>query len=206
MSSLSFDCSKLLIPFLNCPKGTKLVDYFPELSAYEEFTQQQDENTIRIAILTSDADSPFWKLRGDREIMIKTIFEFLDIGMLNLMGQQLYQKVVDYKHEGVVKCWSAYLQMQYNIDFTDWAITKQTYDMLIGESTRQKEPEEKMEMYANWRVKIRGQIKNLGDELKKIEPLVFKDSKMAQPVAMEEVKKIKNYAEKYGRKFEGFNA
>lgn len=198
-SSPQYDCSKLLVDFTQAPKGIRLIEHFSELNAYQEFTQQQDDNIIRIAILTSDADSPFWKLRGDREIMLKSIFEFLEIGMLNLKGKEFYQKVLDYKHEGIAACWSAYLQMQYNIDFSDWAISKQTYDMLIAESNRQRAEGEDAVNYANWRVKLRNQIRLLGDDLKQLEPKIFKDSKMARPVALEEVKKIKGYPEKYAR-------
>lgn len=203
---MDYDCSKLLVDFTQCPKGVKLIDHFNELKAYQEFVQQQDDNIIKIAILTSDKDSPFWKLRGDREIMIRTIFEFLHIGTLNLIGKEFLKKVLNFKHEGVTECWLAYLQMQYSIDFTDWCISKETYDMLIAESARKKDDKEDAVSYANWRIKLRNQIRILGDDLKQLEPKIFPDSKMAQAVAIEQVKKIKNYAEKYGRKFEGFNA
>ncbi|HEY4196881.1 MAG TPA: hypothetical protein VGM63_15165 [Mucilaginibacter sp.] len=199
MSSSQFDCSKLLVNFLNAPKGKRLVEYFPELAVFTEFTQQQDDNVIRIAILTADADSPFLKLRGDREKMITNIFEFLEIGIVNLKGKEYLQKVLDYKHEGVAACWSAYLQMQYNIDFSDWSISKQTYDMLIAESNRQRADGEDAVNYANWRVKLRNQIRLLGDDLKELEPKIFKDSKMAKPVAFEQLKKIRGYPEKYAR-------
>lgn len=203
---MDYDCSKLLVDFTECPAGVKLIDHFNELKAYQEFVQQQDDNIIKIAILTSDKDSPFWKLRGDREIMIRSIFEFLDIGTMNLMGKEFIKKVLTFKHEGVAECWLAYLQMQYSIDFTDWCISKETYDMLIAESARPKDDKEDAVAYANWRIKLRNQIRILGDDLKQLEPKIFPDSKIAQVVAIEQVKKIKNYAEKYGRKFEGFNA
>lgn len=198
-ASPQYDLSKLLVNFSECPKGVKLVNHFSELAAYQEFYQQQDDNIIRIAILTSDADSPFWKMRGDREIMIKSIFEFLEIGTVNLIGKEFLKKVIDYKHEGVAECWCAYLQLQYNIDFSDWAISKQTYDLLISESLRQRGENEDAVSFANWRVKLRNQIRLLGDDLKQIEPRIFKDSKMARPVAAVEVKKIKGYPEKYAR-------
>ena len=76
-SSSDFDCSKLLIDFTKVPRGTRIVDFYPELKPFVEFTQQQDDKVIKIAILTSDADSPFWKLRSDRQIMIQAIFIFL---------------------------------------------------------------------------------------------------------------------------------
>lgn len=196
---MTYDCSKLLVDFTQCPKGVRLTKYFNELAAYTEFTQQQDDNVIRIAILTSDADSPFWKMRGDREIMIKSIFEFLDIGVQNTIGKEFLKKVITYSHEGVAECWCAYLQLQYNIDFSDWAISKQTYDLLISESLRPRDVNEDAVSYANWRVKLRNQIRILGDDLKEIEPKIFKDSKMARPVAAVEAKKIKGYPEKYAR-------
>lgn len=194
--SSNFDCSKLLVNFLLVPKGKRIVDKFPELKSFTEITQQQDDNVIRIAILTADADSPFLKLRGDHEAMIKSIFDFLDIGMNNLKGKEFFKSVLDYKHEGVTECWSAYLQLQYNIDFTDWAITKQTYDMLISESMRPKGNNEDAVTYSNWRIKLRNEIRKLGDDLKMIEPKIFKDSKMARPIALEQ-RKIKSYPEKH---------
>lgn len=200
MSKPDYLLDKLLIDFSKCKRGEKIIDKYPELKSYKEFTQQQDENIIKIAILTSDADSPFWKLRGDRELMIKSIFEFLEIGTVNLRGKEFLKNVTEYKHEGVSACWCAYLQLQFNIDFSDWCITKETYDMLIQESNRKREDDEDVVKYSQWRVKIRDQIRQLGDDLKAIEPKIFKDSKMARPVAMEMVKKIKNYPEKYAQK------
>lgn len=190
--------SKLLIDFTQCPKSKRLVDFFPVLHNYPEFLQQQDDNYIRIAILTADADSPFMAMRGDREVMIKSIFEFLEIGTNNPRAKEFYRKVIAYEHTSVSECWCAYLQMQYNVDFTDWAFTKQTYDMLISEGNRQKSDKEDAIVYANWRIKLRNEIRKLGDDLKTIEPKIFKDSKMARPVAIE-MKKIKGYPEKYAR-------
>lgn len=196
-SSSNYDCGKLLVDFTQCPPGVRLCEHFSELKAFKEFTQQQDDNFIKIAILTADADSPFWKLRGDRELMVKAIFEFLEIGIQNSIGQEFYQKVFDYKHEGISQCWLAYLQMQYNIDFNDWALSKETYDMLIVESGRERATGEDAVAYANWRIKLRNQIRQIGEDLKLIEPKIFKDSKMAKPVAMEQLKKIRSYAEKH---------
>lgn len=196
----NYDCSKLLINFTNVPRGKKLVDHFPELRVFPEFTHQQDEKVIKIAILTADADSPFWKLRADRELMIKAIFDFLEIGMQNTIGKELYKKVLDYKHEGVTECWSAYLQLQYNIDFNDWAISQQTYNMLLVEANRPRTESETVADYSNWRVKIRNLIRQIGVDLKQIEPNIFKDSKMARAVAIEQIRKIKSYPEKHAIK------
>jgi hypothetical protein len=195
----NFDCSKLLINFTLCPKGKRLVNHFPEMKAFTEFVNCQDDNFIKIAACTADQDSPFLKMRGDHERMVMAIFEFIGIGTENRIGKEYLQKVIDYKHEGVIECWSAYLQMQFSIDFTDWAISKQTYDMLIKESGRQKAENEDTAKYADWRIKIRNQIRTIGEDLKKIEPLIFKDSKMVKPVAIEQIK-IKNYPEKYAIK------
>lgn len=195
----NFDCSRLLIDFTQCKKGVRLVNHFPELKAFTEFVNCQDDNFIKIAACTADADSPFLKMRGDHERMIAAIFDFIGIGTENRIGKEYLQKVMDYKHEGVIECWSAYLQMQFNIDFADWAISKQTYDMLIKESTRPKLEGEDTVKYADWRVKIRNQIRQIGEDLKRIEPLIFKDSKMVRPVAIEQIK-IKNYPEKYAIK------
>lgn len=196
---MEFPCEKLLVNFTLCPKGTKLVNFFPELQAFPHFIKQPDDNVIRVAILTADADSPFLKFRGDREVMVKHIFEFLEIEMLGKKNKKFYQEVVDYKNTPVAECWAAYLQLQYNVDFTDWALSKETYDMLIQESNRQKGEGEDAMSYATWRIKLRNEIRKIGEDLKLIEPKLFKDSKMARPVAIEEIK-IKNFPEKYAMK------
>lgn len=198
-SSSQFDTSKLLVDFTKAPKGVRLVKHFSELASFPQFVQQQDDNFIKVAILTADADSPFWKLRSDREAMIKAIFDFLDIGVVTVKGKEFMQQVIEYRHEAVSECWCAYLQMQFNIDFTDWAISKETYDLLIIESNRKKGETEDTVIYANWRIKLRDQIRKLGDDLKLLEPKLFRDSKMARPVGIV-VAKIKNYPEKYAIK------
>lgn len=194
----TFDCSKLLIDFTKVPKGKKIVEFFPELKVYAAFGQQQDENVIKLAILTADKDSPAWKLRNDRELMIKAIFDFLEIGTQNKIGKDFLQSVLTYKHEGLISCWIAYLQMQYAIDFNEWIIGKETYDMLLEESKREKGKDEDAMQYATWRIKIRDHLRKIGGDLKEIEPKIFQDSKMVQPVAVEITKqKLKTYPEKY---------
>ena len=195
----NFDTSKMLINFLLCPKGKKLVEFFPELGSFTEFTRQKDENILKVAFCTADADSPFHKLRSDREIMISSIFDFLSIDRSKESGKKFYQAVLNYSHNEVADCCSAYLQMQYNVDFDDWAITRQTYDMLLSEASKPKPENKDPLVYSNERVKLRNQIRALGEDLKKIEPMVFKDSKMAKPVAMAERRKIKSYPEKYAK-------
>lgn len=180
-----------------CPKGKKLVEFFPELGSFTEFTSQKDENILKVAFCTADADSPFHKLRSDREIMIASIFDFIGIDRSKQSNKRFYEDVLNYNHAEVAECWSAYLQMQYNVDFDDWAITKQTYDMLLSEASKPKPEGKDALKYSNERVQLRNQIRTLGEDLKKIEPLVFKDSKMAKPVAMAERRKIKSYPEKY---------
>lgn len=199
MSSIQYDLSSLLVDFSKCPKGTRLVKYFNELAVFEEFKQQHDDDIIKIAILTSDADSPFWKMRGDRQIMIKAIFDYLKIATTTPSGKIFFKSVLEYENDSVIQCWSAYLQMQYNIDFDNWIFTKQTYDILKGEANRQKEDNEDAVKYANWRIQLRNQISKIGEDLKSLEPLVFKDSKMVRPVAFQQVKKIRSYPEKYAK-------
>lgn len=193
-----YDCSKLLIDFTVVPPGTRIVDHYPELKMYPAFTQQQNENVIKLSILTADQKSPFWKLRGDRELMMKAIFAFLEIGTMNLIGKELFDKVLQYQHEGVIDCWLAYLKHQYAIDFNEWIISKETYDMLLEETKRERNKDEDAMKYADSKIKIRNHLRNIGNDLKEIEPRIFEDARMIQPVAQAVTReKIKNYAEKH---------
>lgn len=196
-ASSHLDFSKLLVPFQKCPKGVRLVDHFSELKAFKEFTQQQDDNIIKIAICTSDIDSPFMKIK-DRQAMLESVFDYLEIGLKTQAKKEMFEQIFTYQHEAIAGCWARYYQMQYNIQYTEWAMTKQTYDILIFELNRPKQEGEDELAYVRRRVNITRDLKSVGAELKIIEAELFPDTKQKKVIAMHEIKII-SYPEKYAK-------
>jgi hypothetical protein len=88
--------------------------------------------------------------------------------------------------------------MQYNIQYTEWAMTKQTYDILIFELNRPKQEGEDELAYVRRRVNITRDLKSVGAELKIIEAELFPDTKQKKVIAMHEIKII-SYPEKYAK-------
>lgn len=193
------DLSKCLIDISLCPKGENLIDYFIELSSFQEFKDATNDE-ISIAILTSDTDSPFLKTK-DRDAMLRSIFNYLNLKIED--NKEFFDQVFQYKHNKVTGCWARYLNMQHDIDFTEWLMTKQTYDFLMFEANRPKGDkegeEESYDKYLARRIKVQSELKKIGDQLKQIEIKIFPESKLARVIAMSESKKIKTYPEMYAQ-------
>lgn len=190
------DFGKCLINFSKCPVDIKLIDHFPELGVFEEFQNSFDDNHIKIAIATADPQSPFIRIK-DRELMLNSLFEFLHIPIKTKQEKDFYEEVLIHESNPVLACISAYLRFLHDLDWTEYQTTKQTYDVLVGESHRKREKGEDLDDYVARRVKIQGHLKKIGADLKQLEARIFPDSHMARAINMEENRKIITYAEKY---------
>jgi len=193
---MSYDLSKCLVNFTECPEGIRLVEQFPALSAFKEFQDCQDENFIKIAICTGDPESPFIKIK-DRELMLKAVFQFIVLSIDTEEEKNFYYEVFNYQHQEVLECFAAYLRACHDIDWTEYQATKQTYDVLVAEANRPRGKEEDIDKFIKRRVNIQNHLKSIGEDLKKAEAKIFPDSKAAREIAMLENKKIITYAEKY---------
>lgn len=191
-----FDLSKLYIDFSQCPIGTRLVDFFPELSAFEEFSKQENEDIIRIAILTADMESPFLKIK-DRKTMIKSVFDFLSVDLNVQDHKTMFDEIFNYKSASYLDCFGRYLMIYHDIDWTEYQSTKQTHDTLTMESMRSQKEGEDLIKFVDWKDKVRKMLKATGEELRRLEAKIFPDGKAAREIALNESKKIKTYAERY---------
>jgi|GEM_PF-2675559 len=191
-----YDFSKLYIPIHECPKGTKLVDHFNELSAFTEFTCTKNENIIKTAVLTADMESPFLKIK-DRKTMIKSIFEYLGLSLEGKPTKKLYDDIVEYKDSHYLDCFGRYLMIYHDIDWTEYQSTKQTHDVLTMDSLRPREEGEDLAKFVDRKDKVRRMLKATGEELRRLEAKIFPDSKAAREIALNEAKKITTYAEKH---------
>lgn len=193
-----FDLSKLYIDFSQCPKDKKLLDFFEELSAFDEFISTENEDIIKMAILTADMESPFLKIK-DRKTMIKSVFDFLKIDLNQTDNRTLFNDIVFYKDPGYLNCFGRYLMIYHDIDWTEYQSTKQTHDVLTMDSMRPMEKDEDLARFVDRKDKVRKMLKATGEELRKLEAKVFPDGKAAREIALNESKKIRTYAEKYAQ-------
>lgn len=191
-----FDLSKLYINFEECPSDTKLVDFFPELSAFSEFRNAQHDNEIKIAILTGDNESPFTRIK-DRETMLNSIFDYLKIPLDTTPQKQFFKEILAYRHSRIKDCWIRYIQIIHDTDFTDWLMMQETYNFLLFQSKIERKADENEDKYLDRRLKIQTNIKKIGADLKALEIKLYPDSKAAREASLSENIKISLYAEKY---------
>lgn len=194
--SSQHDLSQLYVNFKDCPPDKKLIEHFTELEAFKEFREAVNDDEIKIAILTGDIDSPFCRIR-DRETMLKSIFDFLKIKIDTEEEKLFFHQILHYRHDRVTACWSRYINILHDVDYTDWIMAQQTYNFLYFESQRPKGTEETDDKYLDRRIKIGKNLKIFGAEMKAIEAKIFPDSKAAREAALYENKKIELYAESY---------
>lgn len=193
---MSYDLSKLYIK-LDGNSSIGLLDQHPELSAFPEFRNAINDDEIKIAILSADIESPFVIGIRDRETMLKSIFDFLNIPVKTQSQVEFFNEVLHYKHTRVMDCWIRYIQIIHDTDWTDWLMAQQTYNFLIFESQIPREEKETSAQYLDRRLKIQANIKKIGAEVKAIEAKIFPDSKAAREASMYETKRIISYPEKY---------
>jgi len=193
---MSHDLSKLYVRIDEAKPDAPLVDQFSELGAFPEFNNAVDDNEIKIAILLGDIDSPFIRIR-DRETMLRSIFEYLQIPIKTKSQIEFFNEVLHYKHIRVIGCWVRYIQILHDTDWTDWVMAQQTYNFLLFQSQIPKDKDEGDDKYLDRRLKIQANIKKIGADLKAIEAKLFPDSKAAREAGLYEMKLISTYAEKY---------
>lgn len=191
-----FDLSALYIDFSKCPVGTPLLTHFPELGAFPEFKKAENDNQIKIAILTADNESPFAKIK-DRETMLNSIFEFLKIPLETQKEKDFFNEVMSYRNDLVLDCWIRYIQMIHDTDYTDWLMMQQTYNFLLEKSKVKQEAGESEDKYLDRRLKIQKNLKQIGADMKELEIKLYPDSKAAREAALRENIKIVLYAEQY---------
>lgn len=189
-----FDLSKCLIDFSKIKPGQRMIEAFPELSAFPEFKLVQEDKWIKVAILLSDFDSPFLKIK-DNELRLRAIYDYVEIGLKTQKNQEEFQEVLEYKHIIVIDCCSRYLQMQNNHDFASWWSSNLLYYELIKEKNAPKSPGDSIDVYTNRKLKIEDNLERILVRIKEKEAMLFKDSKMRMAIARSQVQKIKTYPE-----------
>lgn len=193
---LEFDTSKCTYDVAKISKHQKIIEVYPELSAYDEFMAAENDNEIKIAILLSDFESPFVKIKDVKQKTI-AIFKYLEIPLTGSRMNDLFEKVVNYQHERIFAICASYLQIQNNHDFTHWWNLNQLYYSLMAEMGKPRGKEEDVSRYVDRNLKIQKQSEPIKNDLLKIEAELFSDSKMKMAIARSKITQKRNYAEMY---------
>lgn len=197
---MSYDLSRLYINFTECPKGTRLVDFFSELSPFKEF-QECDDRRIKIAILSADIDCPFARIK-ERDTMMRAIFEELGISVKSGESKKLFEDCLSFKDEKYLFAWLKYLEIVNETDYTDWQLGRKHYAWQLDRANSPQKDGETDAAYAKRLTEAREEVKKLGREIKEIEAKIFPDSKAAREAAIAEAKKkVRLYAEMYGQEY-----
>lgn len=196
---MNYDLSKLYINFTECPAGVRLCDHFPELSAYKEFKDCEDDSYIKLAILTADENSPLIQIK-ERSLLVSEAFKI--IGLSIKKNQSKFDEIVSYKDLYYHNAWLKYLFIQNEVLFTEWQLANRDYEYFLSLTSAPKEETESDQKYLDRRKNLRSTISMLGKEKKELEAQLFPDSKAAKEAAMNEARnKIELYAEKYAEPF-----
>lgn len=193
-----YDLSRIYLRIDLLEPGEKMLERFPELTSFPEFAECT-EDMIKIAILSGDADSPFVRIK-EREAMIKAIFDHLKIDIK--INQSMFERIVLYRHPLVIGAWLRYVQVLHETEFTDWLIVKRDYEFFISQTNDIKMDKESDINYYRRRNEARDRVRELGQEMRKIEAKLFPDSKAAREAALIESRmKIRLYAEKHSESY-----
>jgi len=118
------------------PKGDSVVTHFPQLSEHEEFDNPNNDELLRICILSTDENSPFVKSeRDDYEKRLAKIFDYLGLkqgdrlvklasGKLTLY-EDMVNKYVMFIDNLAYAMWMNKLRLFYNIG----VVLRQPIDM-----------------------------------------------------------------------------
>lgn len=193
------DISRILLDFSKKPPLVKMTEFHPELLAFKEFINQKDDDIIKIAILMTDPESPFLKIK-DRETMVSSIFEYLGIDLEGEKYKGFFDDIVNYRHEEIGQCKARCLQIVHNVDWTEYVMTRETFDYLTMEANKPMSADDETDQYINRRVKLKDQIKKAGIDLKSMEARIFPDSRSARETAILDAKrKITSFPERYSQ-------
>lgn len=193
-----YDLGKCYWDISTIEPGQQIRERFPELNDFPEF-YECSEDQIKIAILLGDIDSPFVRIK-DRETMVKAIFEYLNIDPNTNVA--MFEKIIDYKHPLVIGAWLRYVQILHETDFTDWLLVKRDYEFFISQTNSIKFEKESDISYYKRRNEARDRVRELGQDMRKIEAKLFPDSKAAREAALAENRmKIRLYAEKHSEPY-----
>jgi hypothetical protein len=204
MANQNYNFENCLINFTLVPQGVKLIDFFPELSAFPEFVNVKTDNDIKIAIALADIESPFLKIK-ENEVRLRALFEFLGIDTKSDLVQEYFNTILDYSNSSVYDAACRYIQMINHHDYAIWWTLNLSFYVLQKSSTKPQGKDETDKIFVDNKIKITSEMDRIGEKLKTYEARIFGNARLKQKAVEQELKKITFFPEKFAEVFPGFD-
>jgi len=175
------------------PKGQCVIEQFPELSGYKEFSDWTKDNLLRIAFLATDEGSPFLKKdRDDYEKRLNSIFEYL-----GLKDDELLEDIILNRNEDYSAIVNRFFVLCDNLAYTMWSNMLFNFHM-VGVALRQPPNMENMISEMDKRAKLQKQQKEIHEDLVAYEAQIFPDTS-TRKIIRQEAAKILQFPEKFAK-------
>lgn len=175
------------------PMDELVIDHFPDLKEYKEFSDPDNDINLRIAFLATDEGSPFLKKdRDDYEKRIKSIFEYLKIN-----DDELLDSILVNRHEKYSAIVNRFFVLCDNLAYVMWSNMLFNFH-LIGIALRQAPNLENMTSEMDKRAKLQKQQKEIHEDLVTYEAQIFPDT-TTRKMIRQEAAKILQFPEKFAR-------
>ena len=190
---MSLDCSKMKYDISEIPKDRYVVDKFPELSEYKEFSDKKDDLLLRIAFFSTDEQSPFLKkYRDDYEKRILGVFDYLKID-----DQDLLNEILINRNESYSSIVNRFFVLCDNLAYVMWSNMLFNFHM-SSVALRRTPDEDKMTEEMDKRAKLQQQQKKIHEDLVAYEAIIFPDT-TTRKIIRQEAAKILQLPEKYAK-------
>lgn len=182
-------------------KPGKLIDNYPELLEYKQFTNPEDDIFLKLAILISDEQSPFVRKERNFRGIVVTAAEYLGIPE-TIQDDLIYGNLTD-KVAKIIDMQSVYFAMFNNWEYQSW------WDMCFQyhrNSLLLRTPidfsDKDYEKKSETTQKIRIHQKSLSADLIQYENLIFPaGTNIKKIVSKEAAKKITNWPERMAKDY-----
>ncbi len=206
---VDLDFSKLKYDISKVPAGKCVIDVFPELADYKEFSERKDDKVTRWIILLIDDQSPFFKMHNDFHERAKAVYKYLELDH-KLLKAYIDGEIGDEERENrfridvngkIFKFFILLDNHSYLAWYTIWSNFHDTIAFLqIPIDPLDDQYEAKFEK----KQKIGEKLPAMQGQLAHYEKLVFGDTKIKQ-IAVNQVAKITNWPEKFAVKQPEYN-
>ncbi len=175
------------------PMDKLVIDHFPTLKDYKEFSDPVNDINLRIAFLATDEGSPFLKKeRDDYEKRIRSIFDYLKIKNEEQINYILIN--VNPEYSAIV---NRFFVLCDNLAYVMWSNMLFNFH-LIGIALRQAPNMDNLTLEMDKRAKLQKQQKEIHEDLVTYEAQIFPDT-TTRKMIRQEAAKILQFPEKFAR-------
>lgn len=199
-SNLKYDISKV-------PAGSKVIDFYPELSDYTEFAKKEEDELVRWIILLVDDGSPFFKTYRDFKERGKAVFKHLNLNNSSLKkyidGDLDREKEIQEKFRINInaKIYKYFIILDKNT-YTVWYSLWSSFQQTNALAQMEIDPEDyQFEAKFERKQKITDKLLEIQGKLANYEKQVYGDSKIKQ-IVVNTVAKAIYWPEKLVKKTE----